>query len=38
VLPIADRVYLMKLGRLTALEGAPADLLSHPELLRTYLG
>ncbi len=38
VLPIADRVYLMKLGRLTALEGAPADLLTHPELLRAYLG
>lgn len=38
VLPIADRVYLMKLGRLTALEGAPADLLNHPELLRAYLG
>jgi branched-chain amino acid transport system ATP-binding protein len=38
VLPIADRVYLMKLGRLTALEGAPADLLRHPELLRAYLG
>jgi len=38
VLPIADRVYLMKLGRLTALEGAPADLVRHPELLRAYLG
>jgi ABC-type branched-subunit amino acid transport system ATPase component len=38
VLPIADRVYLMKLGRLTALAGTPAELARHPELLRAYLG
>jgi branched-chain amino acid transport system ATP-binding protein len=38
VLPIADRIYLMKLGRLAALEGAPADLLGDPALLRAYLG
>jgi branched-chain amino acid transport system ATP-binding protein len=38
VLPIADRVYLMKLGRLTPLAGTPAELAQHPELLRAYLG
>jgi branched-chain amino acid transport system ATP-binding protein len=38
VLPIADRVYLMKLGTLTPLDGPPAELLRHEAVLRAYLG
>lgn len=38
VLPIADRVFLMKLGALTPLEGRPGDLLRNEALLRAYLG
>lgn len=38
VLPIADRVFLMKLGRLTPLAGPPGDLLRNEALLRAYLG
>ncbi|HEV8672572.1 MAG TPA: ABC transporter ATP-binding protein [Methylomirabilota bacterium] len=38
VLPIADRVYLMKLGTLVALDGGPAELLRNEALWRAYLG
>jgi ABC-type branched-subunit amino acid transport system ATPase component len=38
MLTIADRVHLMKLGTLAAVEGSPAELLRNVELLRAYLG
>jgi branched-chain amino acid transport system ATP-binding protein len=37
-LRIADRVYLMKLGRIAAVESSPAELLRSEALLKAYLG